>query len=67
MPKHATFRVLCAIARAERAQAPTIGEWAEAIKCRLARQGFAYPLPHDVTAAMRATAHALARGVRHDR
>jgi hypothetical protein len=42
------------------------GEWCERIKRRLVALHLAYPLPHELTAAMRATAHALAKGARRD-
>jgi hypothetical protein len=56
MPITPTFRVLCAIARAEIIRAPQIddAEWVERVKCRIARQRFAYPPPHALTAAIRA-------------
>jgi hypothetical protein len=63
MPIIPTFRVLCAMARAEIVAAPTItdGEWVERIKLRLARQRFAYPPPHHITDAIRAVERACAK------
>jgi hypothetical protein len=56
MLKSASFRVLCAMARAEIEHEPTIndGEWVARIKDRLVRQGFAYPTPDRLTDAIRA-------------
>lgn len=53
-----THRMLCAMARAEREHAGDYGAWAEAVKRRLAGQGFGYPTPHAITAALEAVAHA---------
>jgi hypothetical protein len=54
---------LCAIARSQIETSPTIDdfEWAERIKCRLARLGFDYPLPERLTDAMRAVERALVK------
>ena len=43
-------------------EAPAYSEWAEAVKRRLAGQGFAYPLPHALTAALEAVACSRRKG-----
>jgi hypothetical protein len=54
-------RVLCSMAKVERFMKPSIdyGEWAEAVKRRLARQGYAYPQPHMITAALDAVTRSV--------
>jgi hypothetical protein len=56
-----TFRVLCAMARAEIEAEPTIcdSEWIERLKCRLVRQRFAYPSPEQLTSTIRAVERVL--------
>lgn len=56
-------RVLCAIARAVLEQEPAIddAEWKERTKCRLLSQGWAYPTPSELGAALSAVEHALAK------
>jgi hypothetical protein len=55
--KVATHRVLCAMARATSSPGLDYSTWAEAVKVRLATQGFAYPAPHALTAALEAVFH----------
>ena len=55
--KTPTFKQLLAMAHAEYREPLDEGEWAERIKVRLAWQHFDYPLPHEISAAMRAVAH----------
>jgi len=59
MPKALTHRILCAMATAEHRglARQSAAEWSARIKCRLTAQGFAYPTPHAITAAMQAVAH----------
>jgi hypothetical protein len=54
-------RVLCSMAKVERVMKPSIdyGEWADAVKRRLARQGYAYPQPHMITAALDAVTRSV--------
>jgi hypothetical protein len=57
LQKLATHRVLCAMARAASAPGQDYSAWAEAVKLRLAKQGYAYPTPHALTAALDAVFH----------
>jgi hypothetical protein len=63
MPKNVEWRQLCAIATEQIRRDPTIddSEWAERIKRRLVALHLAYPLPHEITAAMRASERALSK------
>lgn len=64
-PDPPSHRALCAMARKELeglAGAPDYGAWAEAVKRRLVAQGFAYPSPHAITAALEAVAHSSRKG-----
>jgi hypothetical protein len=52
--KQPDTRQLCAIARAVLDDDPSVddAEWKERVKCRLVAQGWAYPPPHALTAAL---------------
>lgn len=56
-------RTLCAMARAELEADRTIddAEWKERMKCRLVSQGWAYPTPAAISAALAAIEHVLVK------
>jgi hypothetical protein len=58
-----THRTLCAIARTviEQDRAMNDAEWKERTKCRLVSQGWAYPTPLELGAALAAVERALAK------
>jgi hypothetical protein len=56
-----SHRLICAIARAVFETTIDDAEWSERIKRRLVAQDFAYPRPHEITAAMHAVERALER------
>jgi hypothetical protein len=58
-----TFAALCCIARKVLEQERRIddAEWKERIKCRIAREGRAYPTPLELSAALAAVERALVK------